>query len=254
MEPSGEQPIPLEATTDIERIKREEKLAALFEQGLDSPDIIALHGTSLEALSELIKSGRLPSGKTEGGVGYLYFFRLDVPVPEDFLNGETPEENIQGGVKMYAKDLAYEASLCRILGLDFNEDREFLEMLERIRSQHELRSIAGRGEELVEAHLLNGSKHQDIIAGYIEKYGFPAIKSAFGESIERKGIIIGLNKEILNHNPQSAYQELDDEGWRINLPEGIPLEYISGLEPIGQPEYDFFIALQEKYEAPPDTE
>ena len=226
--------------------ERERKIADLFEQGLDSPDIMAYHGTSLEAINELIKTGKLPSGKTDGGIGYLYFFRLDHPVPKEWLNGETEQENIMGGAKMYAKDLAHETSMCRILGLDINQDHDFLSAMERIFWQYQNRINVGRSSELEEKYLRENDEN-DILAKYIDQYGFPAIKAAFDESFQRQGIIIGINQKILAHDVQSAYEELNDEGWRANLPDGLPLEYISGLEPVGQPEYEYFEALQEKY-------
>ena len=241
-------PGPSELMVDEEIAERERRLVSLFESGLDSPDIMAYHGTSLEALQELIKTGNLPTGKTEGGIGYLYFFRLDMPVPENFLFGETEEESSEGGAKMYAESLAYEASLCRILGLDIRNEREFLEAMDHILFQYQSRAVTGRSTTLTEGHLLNGSQYDDILSKYLDEYGFPCIKAAFDESIKRKGVIIGINQKILNHDPQSAYEDLDDEGWRVNLPEGLPLEYISGLEPVGQPEYEVFEKMQEKFE------
>ncbi len=235
-----------EAELNENEIKeREKKIADLFEQGLDSPDIMAYHGTSLEAINELIKTGYLPTGKIEGGIDYLYFFRLDKPVPESWLDGETEKEHIQRRIEMYARDLAFEASLCRTLGLDFSKDKQFLDAMGSVAFQHQIRVEIGR-DELKEEHLRNSS-HFDAIIEYLNRFGFPAIKAAFDESFGREGVIIGINSEILKNDPQSAYDELDDEGWRANLPKGLPLEYISGIEPIGQPEYGYFEALQEKH-------
>lgn len=229
-------------------IEREQRVARLFEEGLDAPDIIALHGSSLEAIQELIQTGRMPTGKTDGCIGYIYVFRLDQPVPEVFLAGETQEENIMGGARMYAGGLSFEASLVKSLQLDYMRDSSFLEAMDDIRFRYGLKISTNSSVDLTEEFLFNSPQYDEVLRQYIQKYGFEKIKTAFHEAFARKGIIIGLNQKVLELNPQSAYEEFNDEGWRINLPNGLSLDYISGLEPVGQIEYDYLENIQRKYE------
>jgi hypothetical protein len=65
---------------------------------------------------------------------------------------------------------------------------------------------------------------------------------------KRKGIVLGLSKKGLS---SQTILPGDDEGedMRVHVPNGLSVDFLSGIEPIGDEEWDYFESKQEKLDA-----
>jgi|GEM_PF-5623824 len=220
------------AISDRERI-----CAALFERGLDDKDIVGLHGTSIEALQQLIATGNLPTGDGPGNEGYIYFYRPDEV--ESGLN--------ETSIESYAQIHAFEDRFAAILGLDRQRDDRFI-----VAVWHAVETCARGGAypDLTEVNLetlqaVSPGEYDRILEEYVQRIGIKPVMQAAADAVARNGVVIGLKTSIERFQPESV-RSIGDEGHRIRVPEGIPLADIAGLEPVGQYEYDYFVQLQER--------
>ena len=215
-----------------EKIKR---VIQLFEAGLDSPDCIGYHGTSLEAMDFLIEHGHLPGGGYDkgsttdipDGEKYLYFF----PKKSEFSKHELADsfledEEILEETKGYSQGIAGSHYLLKKLGLNIDDqDLEF-----------KARCLTGRipidAEEEYQ-HFIGLGINEKVLDKTIE------------EAKKRRGVILVLSKKVLESH---VISNGDEEGGdlRILIPEGLTLEFLSGIEPVGQEEYRYFATLQKQ--------
>ena len=77
--------------------------------------------------------------------------------------------------------------------------------------------------------------------------GYEAFSEAALRGFNAKGVLIGISPSILN-NPDFTISAGDPgEGdLKIHCPAGLPVEFISGIEPLGDAEYRLLESLQEK--------
>ena len=218
------------AAKEFERQQREKKVAELFEVGLnDEEQTAGYHGMSLETLQFLIEQGHMPGYSREEASslvepGDLFF----VAIPECFPNFdkltqtgryESPDQHAAG----YANDLGKDHYILKQLGLPFNDTQLLMAVMQ-------------------------AEDHSESFELLLEKSGKTRaeIQKTFRDAKKRKGIVIALSKDLFT--PEKLVRYGDDEAdLRIQIPQGLTLEHIVGIEPQGQEELKFLQKLQEKY-------
>jgi len=213
--------------------KRKEHLAKAFEAGLDDiENIIGFQGTSLEAIESLVETGRMP-GYT--GVdnefmqkGDLHFYPVKSKFEEHSL-AETFLDDDKGieTASLYADSIAGEHFLLKKLGIDIGDERY----------KEDARTLASD---------FYAPEREEIYKRFIED-GFDKkiLDSAIKGAKKRKGVIISLSDKILKKYSPSPGDKNEGD-LKINFPDGFDYSYISGLEPVGQEEWEYFEKLQKK--------
>lgn len=213
---------------EAQKEERVKKLIDLFEMGLDSDDCIGYHGTSLEAIEFMIENGQLPGGKfghIDSDDSWLYFSPKE-PMRDDYKGrGLDQLEDAKG----YAEDIAQGHSLLKQLGLD----------------------IGNKDFEIKARHLATNDPNDlnDPDAEYNFFLGLGIEKKLLDKSIKKarkqKGVVLGLSKKGLS-DQTILPGDKGGEDMRVHVPNGLSIDFLSGLEPLGDEEWDYFEKLQEK--------
>lgn len=216
----------------IEESKRIEFLIHLFENGLNSENIIAYHGTSIQAIDQIIRGGVLRGSRYDDKYsdpkGHLYVFPT-----LDYLKQYSPEYKIAfpeeyskleeraGG---YAGDRAREYYLAEKLGID-------------------MVSESGRDDldEILFAGLTSELRQKYFAGGQLSEP-----EKLFKEMETRKGVVLGLHKDLLEKYQIKHDGKQQDDGWYIDVKNGLDYKLLCGIEPLGQVEWDFFTDLKKK--------
>ncbi len=214
-----------------------EHVVALIEKGLNSENIIGYHGTSLEALQEGLRTGLFRGAmKSEGELGsvvddeHSFFF---FPIKEKFESHpdvdkfHTDSESSEGA-EMYAHLLAGAHFLLSDLNLGINDKVAVEHAKSIILWQDSLFNIDA--PEAIKYFTDKGIEKKDLM------------KRA-ERAAKRKGVVLGINALV-----KDAYEltdPLQGEGdLSVQIPEGLSLENLAGVEPLSQDEWDFFMHLQ----------
>jgi hypothetical protein len=211
----------------------EEHLVEVFEKGLEDEECIGYHGTSLEAVEYMLEHGHLPgSCEADSEYGYekgsLFFYPRkaafpDYPGSENFFDND---EDAIRDTKVYADIIARFHYIVKALGLDLgNPEHQYLGR------------VLGEGDS---------PEAEEIIAKLITERGKTRqeIKDILRDAQKRKGVVISLDKKILEkHKLGAGDDSLAGQDLRVICPEGLDFMNISGLEPAGQEEWDFFKTL-----------
>jgi len=255
-----------EALQEEQRVSRRRKIAELFENGIDleNPgETVAVHATSLEAVEQIIETGMLPTGKGSGAEGNIYFYRLDVSIPQEYLLNNTQLEEVQEGLGSYGRILGFEKNLAKKLNLDFVNDGIFLTRLyssveaifysKLYRGEFKAKGLADITNEQIRESaskitlddlIKDYPAYEKEFRQYANQCGIENIIQAISEAFQRRGVVLGFSSKILELGPESAYEE-SDEGWRVKVPNGLSLDYLSGIEPLGDVEYNYLEQIQE---------
>ena len=189
------------------------RIVRLFEKGLDDGSSIGLHGTSLEAILHLSRYGRLPNTGRETDKFYFHLLQSQEfnPVLEE--------------AKIYAKWNALNQYLKQ--KLPFEPDPEELASIRLVDEFEELPKLAEQ------------CKRHGITEGQINRW-----IDEFEHSNSR-GVVISVARRLAKDfkiekgegNPLERY---------VRIPSGLRLDYIRGIEPIGQYEWDKLIEIQDR--------
>lgn len=226
-------------------LEREKKIATLFEKGLDDEEIIAYHGTTLSAIKKVIETGGIPTG-SEGEQDYIYFVRLDDEKETDKFEDQSHADYCRAAAESYAALISQRMEIMEQIGQEIQENPDYFTALREFLVVNNMII----NDKITEQELFRYC-HPDYLAamkGIIELIGFPKLKEVLISAVSKKGVIIGLNRKIFDLEPESVYHT-GDEGWRVHVPQGLSMDYFSGLGPVGQDEYEYFEKLQEKYES-----
>lgn len=215
-----------------EKKDRMKKLVELFEAGMDSKECIGCHGTSMESVEFLIEHGHLPGGKFEH-IGseerWIYFFPEeshfpDVPKEKKFRKIDALKE-----AAGYADAIAKSHFLLKTLGLDI-ENEEF--------------ECVARGLATDNPNDINDP---DAEYNFFIKMGIDKkqLKKTVKEARKRKGVVLGFSEKLLEGHLVMPGDSGEND-LRISVPEGLKFEYLSGLEPMGDEEWEYFEKLQEE--------
>lgn len=221
-----------------------EQFMKAFEAGLDSPELVALHATSLEAVDRTLRTGKLPSGlkssdPKQDTEGYIYLWPL-----RDRLSGHPSNSLFFERIEAlrlateHAQARAYNRAFATRLGLDLS-DPEVYDGVETYRQQkNNLHWFYDRGvdpSDLQEAHELARNSSGVVLgvsANAIEAF------EVFDGDIE----IIGPSQDIYD-DPLGTYDI------KLKTPDGLPAEFIVGIEPLGDREFNYLETLQLNREA-----
>jgi hypothetical protein len=186
-------------------------IKALYENDVDLEDeeVLGVHGTSIEAIKYLAIHGRMP---TTGLLGTNFHF---CPKTGDgYLNGPYEEAKGYAGTSGSRNLL-----VARLKDTSFPFDRPSI-MRILAAAENEFTFNDKLGVQLKE-HL--GLKDNTELSKYLEKL-----------REERKGVIIGVRREILKLNLAPGV----DKDLVVSVSEGLPIAYVSGIDALGQFELD----------------
>lgn len=216
------------------RIKR---LKELFERGLkDRGRTIGYHGTSIESMQYLIRTGHLPGAVGENITaspedswrlqkGDLYFYPLKSKFPDynpDVSKHFPDEAHVIDRVARYASDVARAHYFLTKLGLGFDNPEYNLGARNVMATGMLHTEIREFKEELISI----GISSTDI-------------DQAVQEAKQRKGVVIALSATLLKkYQPRDG--DRDEGDLRFTFPNGLDYKYLSGLKPLGEEESRFF--------------
>jgi hypothetical protein len=256
------------AKNEQEIIDRTKAIAGLAKTGVDLENSIArptaVLATSMEAIQEAIRTGHLPTGIRDSG-GRLYFYPLEENTSEEDIS------EIKDGLDAYGHILGFEQNFAQSLGLDRGRDGEFIagifEAIQNIllfdfiktRGKSSGLSTDGEREDLsilenitLDDFAKASSSSKEYIYVYAEELAkknitFKEIMEKAIKSYSRRGVLIGLGGNIADLKPKPA--EDRDEGWYVDAPDGLSIDYFSGITPLtsGGQEGEYLEGLKKKF-------
>lgn len=201
------------------------RISKLLENGISKKPLM-LHGTSVETVIELFENGVLPTGTYLAETpDHLYF----VPV-QDRLKGTKFYDEFEGFTVPFAKKSA--KGYAKV-----NAERWYV--------FNEIKKAVSNPEyaEVITFDWIYG--FYPVIIPEEEKQkalrlGFEKIIS---EAEKRKGVILEMNDDILE-----LVIELDpeDEGLKLDCPNGLDAKYVKGIELLGNEERDIVKKYMQK--------
>ncbi len=218
--------------------ERKQLIRDALERGLENDDqeIVAFHGTSLETLHEVLRTGRFvgttqndTAHKIDGkSVPVFSVFALNSPTAREasHTDDEDFEMHLVKEARDYATTIAERHAFLRELGIPISERYNLLDLND---------ICFGRGDKCI--------LDEDMCDEFIEKAGTRVpgvtltkdqIRAAIIRAHTRKGVTLGFKKALFQDFP--VYQvgkETNDESYEavIHCPEGIPLSYLIGVDP-----------------------
>ncbi len=178
-------------------------LSELLKQDLSSPNVAGFHGTSIEAVREVIKTGRLPGAGESRQLGNRKMLPGDISIypnlttlPGNLRAWYAPhadQEKMLRGVGVYAAMIAQHHSMAKALGLPLS-DRRLADyaVFEDWTEQEERLLVSGP----------NSPEDDELFEDFSEQakafgVAVPALLSAMKQATGRKGVILGIGKAAL---------------------------------------------------------
>lgn len=199
----------------------------LLEKGLDSGDIIGYHGTSLEAVLKLHETGRMPDGGR--CLGEFYFATIS-----DFDGG--PADFTR---RVYApKNAVIHFIISRLPFVPTEED---------VQALSEYCDCDVRGKLCQNNQFSKG--HADGLHSVIQKCERAGLDdltlNRFFQRAkrERKGIVLTIGNALARDFTVHTVRN-DPEDSYVQVSGGLPIKYITGIEPCGQYEWDVLANLK----------
>ena len=203
------------------------KVAALLEMGLDSPATIGFHGTSIEAVIQLIRTGILPGGVQYDPYvrGKLFFSPADsFPKPELCSHLGERERGIEISADMAALS-ARRHFLLNAFGFGFADHKAALHV----------------GALFDEAYWYDDRLNRQLQKFFAGRgWDWSKVNELKAESEKRRGVVLCLGplldgETIGLSNEKHLY---------LTTPEGLSIDRFVGLEPQGEAEFEFLEELQ----------
>lgn len=192
---------------DPEKEKFAKDVFQLFKVGLDSKDIYAFHGTTIEAIQYLSKHGTMPHSQFYGKE--FYYAQLNPKSRKDVdFNYESQLEHAE----FYAEWNVWKYYVLERLGFVPSDMSGFMYM-----------DIDGQGDRLYKEFLEEAEEH-----GVNDEAVRSLIKEAENN---RKGVVVTLSKGVKKDFKEA---EVDEDQRSISTPSGLPIKYITGIKPLGE--------------------
>lgn len=212
-----------------------EQIYNLSKAELITPDCVAYHGTSIEAIEYMLEFGFIPGYASEN------YDELGLPQYGDIYFG--PRENVSWdeipstkGLSLNGTDLEIQSigaiaggvarghRFCKLLGLPISMYGFFAEMLV---------------EEFGNSNVFAQDARREI-----NPIGIPEerIEQAVIDAKQRKGVIVGLHRNALKVFPFS----IGDSGDDIRISRGLTRltpDYLTVIQPLGEEEKQFFAEM-----------
>ncbi len=202
-----------------------------FVKGIQSEDSLLVHGTNMHSIQSALKhDGRLLTGRSPGNEKRIYFFpNTDHPlaaqiIPPDHrfesrLGGKVNVDEAIEAVRWYANRGAQEAMLEEI----------YFKQYGRALPHDLVSDLIGSLEDFnrFDNPSTRGIRTTSFLKGL--NTWIPQIRS-------RSGVILSFSTDLLREF-ELKRAEGNDDGLYIHAPLGLPLKYITGVEPLGDLEY-----------------
>ena len=196
---------------------------------------IGFHGTSLGALIVAMETGFIPTGRSNGCDGHLYFFPTSHAnvnqeglvrlAPDPKTNDAKGFENASG----YARDLSQATLAAKALGLDLSSETGW-------RTAMNISDIAS-GQDIPGRELLTNSGISERALMLLDRQ----------LSRVERGFVLLIGASALTEHPH----HLGEPGYgdlKIELPpEGLSLKHLVGIEPLSDEDFDTIEKLDERY-------
>jgi hypothetical protein len=204
-----------------------EKLRELISIGRSHEQMaIGYHGTSFLALQIAMRTGHLPTGRSPGNEGHLYFFPLSAAglTCEGFdseLEGEEADREGFENAQLYACDHTRAALFAQTLGLDLTCDKVW-GLMSYISDRDD-------AERLREEDLKDFGLSKKTVAEGLDVYHRAIFRR---KSDDEHGYILLLGRSALGAQPPLV----GDRGYgdmKIKVdPPGLSIEHLVGVHPI----------------------
>ncbi len=206
------------------RAERKKIIVELAAKDLNSPDIIAYHGLSIETLEYLINQGCLPGDTVNSdpkNIGNLFFF------PRETQNPIERAASVAGIIAQH-----HHASSKLELPIDNPDYHELLTGLWGNTFKPEDK------EKFIQSDWVTGLKKIFEKTKKTEDELFDALL----EAQDYRGFVVGLNKKTLTDFKKNPGDSPED--FYINCPFGLDIKYLSALRPLGKKEQEFIESLK----------
>ena len=237
----------MESTDVAERQESEgkkqtvKKIIQLTEIPLGVFSCVGYHGTSIESIDYILQHGKLPGttydtypGQEDNPQeGDIYF------VPSgNFPVRRLPEledvaDDILGrtSVSKYAWTVALGHGFCSKLNISIENCARAYSFIDALKNYGD--KFRAKEEEYVFFQNISGRSREEIDV-------------AVEVALQRKGVILGLDKKALSKFRFSYGDQGDDFRVSTNI-EGLALKYLSSIKPLGEVERKYFEDLKRKY-------
>ncbi len=189
----------------VQKMEYLQAIKKLYESDvdIDSEDVFGFHGTSIEAISYLAIHGRMP---TTGLLGTDFHFTTRTTVGYDPYD----EARKYAGINGFRNIL-----LAELKAASVQLDSAFIS---------DILLVAEEGFKC------NPDIYSRLKACLKFKYDHHFDRHIESLRSKRKGVIIGVKKRILDLKPFSGV----DEDLVVKVSNGLPIDYISGIDAIGK--------------------
>jgi len=210
------------------------QIRGAFIKGIQPGETLLVHGTNIHSLQwALNNEGRLPTGRGLGIEKRLYFFPNTahphasslLPQRHRFEGRDTQKLSVDEaieGVTWYATRGAQEAMFEELYLKKFKKRPRY----SLVNALVDGLANYNRFDNLETEGLQSRANLKDF------NLWIPQIRG-------RYGIVLGLSPQLLEEFPLKVAEGQDD-GLYIDAPKGLPLKFITGIEPLGDIEYKFF--------------
>ncbi len=223
-------------TTEIQA-SRVAKVVQLFDRGLDlASTSLGFHGTSIQAIREIIRMGLLPPGYDWAG---------------------PPDHEIEQSGLIYIVPTAEGIKGTKFEPYKYLVDWDPLGSAKayalRCGQAHFFLTELGCG---LANHLLGETAYSITIRGLCEEHSGPFLEAGFShrqiseawrktQSSSVEGVVLVLGREILDaHTVEQGRAEDQVPELKVMTTQGLELKYIKGIEPVGQYDYDYLNGLR----------
>lgn len=192
---------------DLEKGKFAKEVFQLSKIGLESEDIYAFHGTTIEAIQYLSQHGTMPHSQFYGRE--FYYAQLN---PKSRKEVDFDYESQLEHAEFYAEWNVWKYYVLERIGFVPSNMSGFMYM-----------EIDGQGDRLYKEFLEEAAEH-----GISEETIRKLIEEAQNS---RKGVVVTLSKRVKKDFKET---KVDTDQRSISAPSGLPIEYITGIEPLGE--------------------
>jgi hypothetical protein len=222
-------------------------LRQLFRAGnnIGKAQAIGFHGTSIEALELAQKTGMLAGSILPENAGGVYFYpNLNHPrMLEEFKRGKfnegegvVPNEKMDAtddayaGAEVYAHRIAKEHRFMKLLGLEFTPEVQ--------KATHNY-MMDPNDRDHIDALVKVGAKRDQI-------------RAKFEEAQQARGVVLFFGPRVLEEM-EVTNARIDEDGLRIQCNErnGVPLDMVITIEPLGDAEHDWLASRGREVRAAP---
>lgn len=220
---------------ELEKTKR--IVRGLYTEAVDTKDVVAWHGTSIEVIEEIMKTGYV-RGAEENDFRRLYASPVVENTPGLWMSSVMGDTMLSvEDVESYAHENAVSHFLMKRLGGRIGTKNSFSKPLHEIleASIGFLKRVADTPDEFED-------KHNPIdmrVQSWFQQFGKERCVFLFKKAIERKGVIIGLNKNIFHNirglrlNPSHLHFDEGDISVDSETAQGFPLTCVQNIRPLG---------------------